>query len=151
MIVMNITAGERINNQRKNSSYKSLPNLILFCSNLSWNLVDGVLWDHRIRDPFVKSRWVRHFQESSYTQSRIKQNLTWGLWVKVRKIAGRIRIFVHRQEEWRTPRTKLSPHTKPDVQESPCWLRTGSVSTPFIFYFSWIKTTSKYMNTFTSR
>ena len=50
------------------------------------------------------SRGVRHFQESSYTQSRIKQKLTWGLWEKVRKIAGRIRIFVHPQEEWRNPR-----------------------------------------------
>jgi hypothetical protein len=52
----------------------------------------------------VFEREGRHFQESSYTQSRIKQKLTWGLWEKVRKIAGRIRIFVHPQEEWRTPR-----------------------------------------------
>ena len=33
------------------------------------------------------------------------QKLTWGLWEKVRKIAGRIRIFVHPQEEWRTVST----------------------------------------------
>ena len=46
-------------------------------------------------------RGVRHFQESSYTQSRIKPKLTWDLW---EKIAGRIRIFVRPQEEWPTPR-----------------------------------------------
>ena len=46
-------------------------------------------------------RGVRHLQESSYTQSRIKQKLTWGLWEKVRKIAGRI-------ENLRTPSRRVA-------------------------------------------